>query len=183
MNTQLFTDKFLLFAKSCFPVLIILAAVSCKNYYKITTAPKTATPDTLQSLAKNKILIIHFSDNTILQMQNPSVENNELKGKLLPLNTTQSKYAFPKSANRNVYHSINADEVLNEAHIYYNKPAPTTTEVATLPLAGVAKINTNSKNKGASTTSHVLGIGIPVVLVVALTFIIAIGVSLSAWKG
>src|SRR5678810_1177621 len=84
-----------------FAFLIIVSFSSCfLNFYRTNIKPSIDAATALKLRSKKKYFIIHF-DNTAKGLENASVVNDSLYGKIVPITPEQERYLHPKITSNN----------------------------------------------------------------------------------
>ncbi len=157
---------------------IILANTGCINYYKVNSNKVVKAADHEIPFDTSKQVVAHLK-GTSYALKDVSINNNVLTGNLFDLSDQEVKYLHPSSRYRNHYKSTDADVIFNEVHVYAEGIEVPDSRKVSIPMDMISKVDVYKKNKGATIGSHVLGISLALITIIAIAGIIAV----ATWSG
>lgn len=143
-------------------LLVALLVLSCQRFYLPVASPSANAAEKERTIRENNqlnkfFILRHGSGNYAITRVEVDQQNQQLKGQLRPLPYEHTVYTSNLKGYR---YSLSKGEgvVLNEVHLYMpGKEALDTTQVVSLPLDSIQKIEVVQHDKGRTTVSYILG--------------------------
>jgi hypothetical protein len=147
--------------------LIVIAFVftGCFQHYFRTNTQATADPIMLDSLRNsNKYFIVHYSDSSVIGLNNVSVSNERIEGNRVALPLEHGQYLNPVTDDANKVKRRNKAVTLTEVHLY-TVNLLTDINHLSLPLSSISRVDVYTFDAKKTKTNHILsGVGIAAVV-------------------
>jgi hypothetical protein len=149
--------------------IILLNSGCFQNFYR-TNSTKTVSDSALLKLqAQNKHFTVYLANGNYT-LNNIKINDKIIEGDMIPSDDANYKFLRPNHATDkgpNTYKKKDEAFVLNEVQIYATTHTADDTTHLRLPMTKITRVDIFSKNKGETTTNHIVsGIGMGLLLAV-----------------
>ncbi|MEP7373694.1 MAG: hypothetical protein ABI675_09925 [Chitinophagaceae bacterium] len=155
--------------------LLVTAIVftGCFQHF-FRTNTQTSVDDTTLKLLQNsnKYFVIHFVDNTVLGLNNVSVNSDKLEASMVELPDEHSKYINPLADKANSVSKRDKVAALLEVHLYTSNTPGNTNKPMLLPLSSFNRIDVYTFDEKRTRISHIIS---AVSLAAAITLVVVAG--------
>lgn len=148
-----------------FALFLIITLSSCfLNFYSTNTKSFIDAPTASKLSSENKYFILHFANSTN-GLENVSVKNDSLYGKIVHLSPEHLLYLHPESKhNANLVKAKYKRNTLMEVHLYTNAELKNNDSLFSANVSSFNRADVYELNKSATTTNHILSaVGVTVV--------------------
>jgi hypothetical protein len=142
--------------------LTVLLA-SCFQHYFVTDTRSKVDAATIQDLMSiNKVFIIHFK-NSLGELQNLTVSNDNLQADVVNVSPEHLKYVNPETRRTNRVKRMDKANTLIEVHLYYPQAGSSDQTHISIPLSAFNRMDIYEFDKQTTTLNHIVswvGVGL-----------------------
>src|SRR6266542_564810 len=161
-----------------FICLALITLTGCYlSFYRTNTKPSIDTATASRLSSESKYFIIHFANSTN-GLDQVSVNDDMLYGKIVPLPAEHAKYLHPDSASKkNRVKAKDKSNALLEVHLYTNAELKHNDSLFSASITSFNRADVYELNKGATTANHIIStVGI-VLVTTTIVGIIALAIA------
>jgi hypothetical protein len=156
-------------------LVVALVFTGCFQHYFRTNTQVKADPIMLDSLRNsNKYFIVHYSDSSVVGLNNISVANDRIEGNMVALPVAHGQYLHPVTEVTNRVKKRDKATTLTEVHLY-TVNLPNDINRLSLPLSSFSRVDVYTFDAKKTKSNHIFsGVGIGTTVAV-MAVVIAMG--------